>query len=71
MITNREIASSALLNEALDEVVESAVDNGFERGELAAVFRDRAAALEAEADGDGAAGVEAAGVEADGVDDGA
>ena len=49
MITNREIASSGLLDEALDEVIESARGNGFSDEELAAVFAERAADLEASA----------------------
>ncbi|MFC7096207.1 hypothetical protein [Halobaculum marinum] len=45
MITNREISSPALVDEALDEVVESARENGIPAAELARVFDERAAEL--------------------------
>ncbi|MEF8818760.1 MAG: hypothetical protein V5A31_09270 [Haloferacaceae archaeon] len=46
MITNREIKSVGLLDEALAEVVESAVENGVERERIAAALRERAEAVE-------------------------
>ncbi|WP_277552446.1 hypothetical protein [Halobaculum limi] len=46
MITNREIASERLLGEALDEVIESARENGFDDATLAAALHERAATLE-------------------------
>ncbi|MFC7070213.1 hypothetical protein [Halobaculum lipolyticum] len=51
MITNREIASRDLLDEAFDEVIESARSNGFSDEELASLFADRAAALREAAPG--------------------
>jgi len=46
MITNREIGNGDLLEEALDEVVESAVENGVGRDRVAAALRERAEAVE-------------------------
>ena len=42
MITNREIASRELLDEALDELVDSARENGVADDEIAAALRARA-----------------------------
>jgi hypothetical protein len=42
MITNREIQSEALLEEALDEVAASALANGIDAEELAALLGDYA-----------------------------
>jgi hypothetical protein len=46
VITNREIRSADLLDEALVEVVESAVENDVERARIATALRERAEALE-------------------------
>jgi hypothetical protein len=46
VITNREIRSADLLDEALDEVVESAVENDVGRERVAAALRERAEAVE-------------------------
>ena len=46
MITNREIRNADLLEEALDEVVESAVENGVGRERVVAALRERAEAVE-------------------------
>ncbi|MFC6785720.1 hypothetical protein ACFQFH_07345 [Halobaculum halobium] len=51
MITNREISSRALLEEALDELVESARENDVADAELAAALRAQAEKLAA-SDGD-------------------
>lgn len=50
MITNREIASRELLDDALDELVDSARANGISDDEIAAALRVRAAGI---ADGEG------------------
>ncbi|WP_435065008.1 hypothetical protein [Halobaculum sp. EA56] len=52
MITNREIASERLLDEALAEVAESARENGLPEGTVATALRERAAAVESEGAGD-------------------
>jgi hypothetical protein len=46
VITNREISSEALLEEALDEVTESATTNGLSRSTVAAVLRAHADQIE-------------------------
>lgn len=46
MITNREIRSADLLDEALTEVVESATENGVKRERIATALRERAEAVE-------------------------
>ena len=46
MITNCEIRNADLLEEALDEVVDSAVENGVGRERVAAALRERAEAVE-------------------------
>lgn len=43
MITNREIASRELLDQALDELVDSARENGVAEEEIEEVLRARAA----------------------------
>jgi hypothetical protein len=50
VITNREIRSADLLDEALVEVVESAVENGVERERIATALRQRAESVEAARD---------------------
>jgi hypothetical protein len=45
VITNREIRDEDLLDEALDEVTTSAVDNGVAREAVAAALREHAAAV--------------------------
>jgi hypothetical protein len=47
VITNREITDEALLREALDEIVESARENGVREARLAAALREHADAVEA------------------------
>jgi len=47
VITNRDIRSAALLDEALGEVVESAVENDVARARIATALRERAEAVEA------------------------
>ncbi len=46
MITNREIRSVNLLDDALAEVVESAVENDLERERIAAALREHAETVE-------------------------
>jgi hypothetical protein len=46
VITNREIRNEDLLDEALDEVVGSAVENGVDPERVAARLRQRAKAVE-------------------------
>jgi hypothetical protein len=46
VITNREIRSEDLLDEALDEVVGSAVENGVDPEHVAERLRQRAEAVE-------------------------
>lgn len=46
MITNRETPSRSLLEEALDELVESARENGVPDEALAEALRTRAAAID-------------------------
>ena len=52
MITNREITSRELLDEALDELVDSARANGVSDDEIAAALRVRAAGIADGADGE-------------------
>jgi len=46
VITNREIRTEALLEEALDEVVESALENGVAPATVAATLREQADRVE-------------------------
>lgn len=46
MITNRDIQTAALFDQALDEVIESAQENGVSDAALAESLRSHAAALE-------------------------
>ncbi|MXR42313.1 hypothetical protein GRX01_13320 [Halobaculum sp. WSA2] len=68
MITNREIASRELLDEALDELVDSARENGVADDEIAAALRVRATRT---ADGANGENGENGGNEASGTADGA
>ncbi|SHH63856.1 hypothetical protein [Halobaculum gomorrense] len=51
MITNRDISSRALLEEALDELVESASENGVSDEVLAEALRVRASEVDESGDG--------------------
>ncbi|UIO98995.1 hypothetical protein Hbl1158_10660 [Halobaculum sp. CBA1158] len=50
MITNREISSHRLLDEALEEVVESASENGLPADDIATALRERADEVESTVD---------------------
>ncbi|WP_089697994.1 hypothetical protein [Halogranum gelatinilyticum] len=52
MITNRNIETVALFEDALDEVIESARESGVDDDELAAAIRARAARLDSVDEGD-------------------
>ncbi|QZX99320.1 hypothetical protein [Halobaculum rubrum] len=59
MITNRDITSRELLDEALDELVDSARANGVSDDETAEALRVRAAGIAGGADGETETGSEA------------